>query len=304
VKTRLGSEHLNGLLALKAVAEQNGFTAGARALGISASAISQTIRNLEKRLGVVLLTRTTRNTRLTEAGKKFLAEASPAIEQILSAIDNLGEYSSKPSGVLRLNLPRIVYPDLLEPIITSFANAYPEITTELFFSEGLSDVVSENFDAGIRLSELTAKDMIAIKLFGSFRSVVVGSPKYFDKAGRPKHPKDLISHNCTLFRFGEQAIYDDWEFEEKGRSFEVHVRGSVITNDPFVMLNTAINGVGLINYPKEAIETELRNGKLESVLEKYAPVGHEFYLYFPKSSQNLPKLRAFIDHAKMFKRKT
>lgn len=299
----MNNEQFNGLIALKTVAEYRNFSTAAKSLGISPSAISQCIRNLEKRLGVALLSRTTRSTGLTEAGEKFLREAGPAIEQIITAMNHVGVFAERPSGVLRLNLPRIVYPNILEPIITSFTKAYPEITTELFFQDDLSDLVEGRFDAGIRLTELTAKDMVGVKIFGPIRHVVVGSPKYLDKVGRPKHPKDLLAHNCITFRFGTSGIYNQWEFEEKGREFQVQVKGSLITNDPFIMRNAALNGIGLTYYIEEMIERELAYGKLEIVLDQYSTKGDGFYLYYPKASQVLPKLRVFIDHMKEFSKR-
>lgn len=295
----MNSDQLSGLMALKAVAEKQNFTMGAETLGISPSAISQAIRQLEKRLGVTLLSRTTRSTRLTEAGERFLQEAGPALDQILAAMDNVGTFAEKPSGTLRLNLPRIVYPNILEPMIISFTKKYPDITVELYFEDELSDIVSGGFDAGIRLTELTAKDMVAFKIFGPIKHVVVGSPKYLKKMGRPKHPKDLLAHNCITFRFGKTSIYDRWEFEHKGKESQVQVKGSIISNDSIAMLNAALNDVGLVYYIEEMIEDKIRSGKLEIVLEQYSCKGDGFYLYFPKRSQVLPKLRAFIEHVQI-----
>jgi DNA-binding transcriptional LysR family regulator len=292
----MNSDQLSGLMALKAVAEKKNFTLGAEALGISPSAISQAIRQLEKRLGVTLLARTTRSTNLTEAGEKFLKEAGPAIDQILASMNNIGSYSEKPSGVLRLNLPHIVYPNILEPLIASFIKKYPDVTVELFFEDELSDIVAGGFDAGIRLTELTAKDMVAFKFFGPIRHVVVGTPKYLNKMGRPKTPKDLLNHNCLTFRFGKTSIYDRWEFEHRGKDSQVQVKGSIITNDTFMMLNACLNDQGLVYYIEEMIADNIKSKKLEVVLDQYACKGDGFYLYYPKRSQMLPKLRSFIDH--------
>lgn len=295
----MNSDQLSGLMALKAVAEKENFTLGAESLGISPSAISQAIRQLEKRLGVALLSRTTRSTKLTEAGERFLQEAGPALDQIITALNNVGTFAEKPTGTLRLNLPRIVYPNILEPMVTSFAKKYPEITIELYFEDELSDIVSGGFDAGIRLTELTAKDMVAFKIFGPIRHVVVGSPKYFKKNLRPKNPKELLNHNCICFRFGKASVYDRWEFEHKGIESQVQVKGSIISNDSFAMLNAALNGIGLTYYIEETIKDELKSGKLEIVLDNYACKGDGFYLYFPKRSQVMPKLRAFIEHIQL-----
>jgi DNA-binding transcriptional LysR family regulator len=297
----MNSDQLNGLIALKAVAENRNFTLGAKTLGISPSAISQAIRQLEKRLGVTLLSRTTRSTNLTEAGEKFLREASPAIDQILLAMNNVSSYAEQPSGILRINLPKIAYPNILEPLVTSFIKKCPEVTVELFFEDELSDLVAGGFDAGIRLTELTAKDMVAYKLFGPIKHVVVASPKYLNKMGRPKHPKELLNHNCLNFRFGKTSIYDGWEFEQKGKEFQVQVQGSMISNDTFSLLNAALNDLGVIYFIEEMIEDKLRSKKLEVILEPYACKGDGFYLYYPKASQVLPKLRAFLEHIKEYR---
>lgn len=294
----MNKDQFDGLIALKAVADKKNFTLGAEVLGISPSAISQTIRQLEKRLGVTLLSRTTRSTNLTEAGEKFLKEASPAIDQLLLAMNNVSSSADKPSGKLRINLPRVAYPNILEPLVTSFIKKYPEITVELYFEDELSDLVEGGFDAGVRLTELTAKDMVAIKLFGPIKHVVVASPKYLNKMGRPKHPKELLNHNCLNFRFGKGSIYDGWEFENRGKEFQVQVQGSMIANDSSTLLNAALNDLGVIYYIEEMIEDKIKSGKLEMILEQYACKGDGFYLYYPKTSQVLPKLRAFIEHFK------
>lgn len=290
-------DQLDGLLALKAVADRRNFTAAAKTLGISPSAVSQTIKQLEQRLGVALLSRTTRSTSLTEAGARFLNQAGPALDQILVALENVGTYAGKPSGLLRLNLPRQVYPFYVAPLIMSFIQAHPEVTVELFFEDQVSDVVEKGFDAGIRLSDILAKDVVAIKLFGPVRFVTAASPKYLDKMGRPKHPKDLLSHNCIRPRLGA-GIYERWEFEQKGKEFHVQVKGSLIINDSLLMIDAAIDGAGIIYSTEDAIRDIVRSGKLEIVLKQYACSSTGFYLYFPKRAQVLPKLRAFIDHVK------
>lgn len=294
---------LDGLLALKTVAEKRNFTAAANQLGISPSAISQIIKNLESRVGVALLNRTTRSTSLTEAGQKFLDQAGPAIDQILLALNGVGDYAEKPSGLLRINMPRVVYPLFLAPLVHSFIKKYPEITVEIFFEDHQSDVVENGFDAGIRVSDILAKDMVALKLYGPIRFVIVGSPKYLNKYGRPKHPKDLLSHNCLHLRIGSSYIYDRWEFESKGEEFQVQVKGSLICNDSLIMQGAAIDGVGLMYATEDSVAAKVKGGKLEVVLQNYAATSAGFYLYYPKRAQVLPKLRAFIDHIKSESRK-
>jgi len=288
---------LNGLLALKIVADTRNFTAAAKALRVSPSAVSQTVKQLEQRLGVALLSRTTRSTSLTEAGDKFLSQAGPALDQILAALENVGTYAEKPSGLLRLNLPRQIYPFYVAPLVASFIKKHPEITVDLFFEDQTSDIIEKGFDAGIRLSDILAKDVVAIKLFGPVRFVTAASPLYLDKMGRPKHPKDLLSHNCIRPRLGA-GVYERWEYEHKGKAFQVQVHGSLIVNDSLLMLDAAADGNGVVYTTEDAIKDEVRTGKLEIVLNQFACTSAGFYLYYPKRSQVLPKLRAFIDHIK------
>jgi DNA-binding transcriptional LysR family regulator len=290
-------DQLNGLLALKAVADTRNFSAAARLFGVSPSAVSQTIKQLEQRLGIALLSRTTRSTSLTEAGEMFLSQAGPALDHILAALEDVGTYAQKPSGLLRLNLPRQVYPSYIAPLLASFARRHPEITVELFFEDQVTDIVGKGFDAGIRLSDILAKDVVALKLFGPIRFVTAASPAYLNTMGRPRHPKDLLSHNCICPRLGA-GLYDRWEFEHKGKEFEVQVKGSLIMNDALLMLDAAADGAGVIYTMEAAIKDKVRTGKLEIVLRQYASSSTGFYLYYPKRSQVLPKLRAFIEHIK------
>lgn len=288
-------DQLNGLLALKAVAEAQNFTAAARLFGVSPSAISQTIKQLEQRVGVALLSRTTRSTSLTEAGERFLGQAGPALDQILAALEEAGSYAQKPSGLLRLNLPRQIYRFYMAPLIASFMRKHPEITVELFFEDQQSDVFAKGFDAGIRLSDILAKDVVALKLFGPIRFVTAASPSYLDRAGRPNHPQDLLAHNCICPRLGS-GPYERWEFEHEGKEFQVQVKGTLIINDSLLLVHAAIDGAGIVYTTESAIEDMVRSGELEIVLSNYACASDGFYLYYPKRSQVLPKLRAFLEH--------
>lgn len=293
-------DQLDGLLALKLVAEKRNFTQAADELSITPSAISQIISQLEKRLNITLLTRTTRTVSLTEAGERFLTLVGPALDQILIAQEDITTFASKPSGLLRLNLPRPLYPYFLAPIITSFVEKYPDITTELCFEDQASDIFANGFDAGIRLSDILAKDMIAIKLYGPIKFVIAGSPKYFKKHGRPTHPKDLLNHACLRMKLGNY-LYDNWEFEDKNKEFAVQIKGPLIFNDSLLLTEAAVDGNGLIYTAEENVRKLVKSGKLELVLEKYHATSDGFYLYYPKVSQVLPKLRAFIQHVQEMK---
>jgi Transcriptional regulator len=290
-------DDLDGLIALKAVAEKKNFREAAESLSISTAAISKTIKQVEQRLGVTLLSRTTRSTSLTEAGERFLSKASPAIDQLIAAIAEVSDYSEKPAGLLRINLPKLIYPNYLAPLIASFSKKHPEITVELCFEDGATDVIEKGFDAGIRVSDILAQDMVAIKLLGPITWVVVGSPKYLNKAGRPKLPKDLLNHNCIRTSLGSW-IYDNWEFEQKGKPFQVHVKGSLLMNDSVFALKAAEDGIGLTYLAEDSCREQLKSGKLERVLNAYSPSSTGYYLYYPQRSQVQPKLRAFIEHVK------
>lgn len=289
-------DQLNGLLALKLVAEKRSFTAAAEVFNISPPAISQMIKQLETRLGVALLSRTTRSTRLTEVGERFLHRAGPALEEILAALTDVKAYAEKPSGLLRINTLSYAYPTLA-PIIVGFTRKYPEVSVEVFFDDIPSNIFEKSFDAGIRISEIIAKDLVAIKLFGPIRFVVAGPPKYFKKMGYPKHPKDLTSHNCIRIRTGE-SLYDRWEFEQNGKEIQVQINGSVIINDPLFAVDAALDGAGLVYATEDVIQEHVKSGKLEIILKSFASTSSGYYLYYPQRSQVQPKLRAFIEYFK------
>lgn len=294
----MNKDQLDGLIAFRAVAETNSFSGAAKVLNISHSAVSQIIKNLEERLGTTLITRTTRSISLTEAGEKFLTTLGPALDQIQSAFDDAASYSEKPSGTLKLNLLRTTYASHFEKLILSFMKKYPDINLELHFQELSVDIVKGGFDAGIRISDILDKDMVAIKLLGPIKWVVACSPKYLKDKNIPKHPRELLAHNCIRFQFEPGRLYDKWEFEKKGQELQVHVKGTLVMNDALLMKSAAINGAGFIFTEEVSIEAELKSGKLVTVLDDYASTSAGYYLYFPKSSQVLPKLRAFIDHVK------
>ncbi len=297
----MDKNQLDGLLALKLVADKRNFTAAAQALRVSPSAVSKMIRQLETRLGVTLLTRTTRTTSLTEAGERFLSQAGPALELILAAMEDAGSLAEKPAGRLRLNAPQMIYPNFLKEVVSSFSNKYPDVSVEIFLENAATDIFERGFDAGIRVSDILAKDMVALKLFGPIRWVVAGAPGYLDRFGRPKHPKDLLSHNCICGGAGNR-VYDRWEFESKGKAFEVQVKGSLILNDLLLVLDATLDGTGLVYTTEDLIIDKVEAGSLEIVLSEYAPTSTGYYLYYPQRSQVHPKLRAFIEHVREYRR--
>jgi len=292
-------DQLDGLLAFSLVAEKRSFTAAAEMLRISPSAVSKLIKQLEVRLGVTLLTRTTRATSLTEAGEKFFNKSAPALESIFVAMKEAGSLGEKPAGRLRLNIPQMIYPNYLKSVVESFNTKYPDVTVEIFFENAATNIFEKGFDAGIRVSNILAQDLVAIKLFGPIRYVVAGAPQYFKKFGRPEHPKDLLTHACLCVGSGVR-VYDRWEFESEGKSFMVQVSGALITNDMMVATDAALDGRGLIFVSEDSIADKVESGSLEIVLRQYAETSDGIYLYYPQRSQVHPKLRVFIEHIKQY----
>lgn len=288
---------LDGLVALLTVAEKRSFTAAAAVLGVTPSAVSQSVRALEQRAGVALLARTTRDVAPTEAGRRFLERARPAVDDILDAFREAASLGDKPSGLLRLNVPRVALPCLIEPVLADFCASYPEVQVEIHVDDRLANIVAEGFDAGIRIGELVEADMVAVPLSAPFKLAVVGSPDHFARHGRPQRPEDLKRHACINFRQSDSSLYH-WEFEEDGREFALAVDGPVIANEADVMISAAVMGLGLAYMLDPVAEPLCRRGLLERVLEPFCPQTPGFFLYFPSRHQVLPKLRAFIDFAR------
>jgi DNA-binding transcriptional LysR family regulator len=287
---------LDGVEAFVRVAERRSFRQAAADLGLTPSAVSQAVRTLEARIGVALFTRTTRSVGLTEAGARFLERARPAFEEIVGASDAARDLGARPAGLLRLAVPRAVVPHVLQPLLASFCAAYPEVVIEIAASEELVDLAREGFDAGIRLGEFIAADMIAVRLTSPFRLVVVGSPDYLMRQGRPTTPGDLAAHACVRMRRsgGELA---QWRLRGDGGGLvDLAVSGPVIVNDFPTMLTVAVGGVALAQVPEPVARQAIAAGQLQEVLAEHAPSSSGAFLYFPNRAQVLPKLRAFIDH--------
>lgn len=289
---------LNGLIALKIVAEKGNFTAAAKEMGVSPSAISQTIKQLEKTMGSILVNRTTRSTSLTDLGEQFLLQYKPGLEQVLSAVDQLDSFSGKPIGTLRINLPRAAWNIMVNKNLNNFQKQYPEIVLELVFEEKRIDIVNEGFDAGIRPSEVTAKDMTAIMISPPFRYVTAASPTYLKKHGVPKHPKDLLNHQCITYKTYEGYHHRKWDFEENNRDFSIEVKGNITVNESLIAVELGINNLGMIYATDDSLKQAISRGDLFLVLEEFAPRSDGYYLYYPSVSQVSPKLRAFIDYLK------
>ena len=288
---------LDGVEAFLSVAQHKSFRRAAAELGVTPSAISQAVRALEERVGAALFTRTTRSVGLTEAGERFLARAKPAFEELLAAGEVARELGKRPSGLLRLAVPRAVVPILLEQLIASFCETYPEIELEIAASAQLVDLAAEGFDAGIRLGQFIAADMVAVRLSPPFRFIVVGSPAYLDRRGRPERPDDLRHHACIRLRRSGGALAL-WQFADNARTLEVAVSGPLIAHDFPTILGAALEGVGLAQVPEPIASEAIAAGKLVHVLEPYASMTPGMFLYHPGKRQMMPKLRAFIDHVK------
>jgi DNA-binding transcriptional LysR family regulator len=288
---------LDGVEAFLSVAQHRSFRRAAAELGVTPSAISQTVRALEGRIGAALFIRTTRSVGLTEAGERFLSRAKPAFEELVAASEVARELGQRPAGLLRLSVPRAVVPILLEPLIASFCRAYPDVEVEIAASGELIDLAAEGFDAGIRLGQFIAADMVAVRLTPPFRLIIVGSPAYLARCGRPSRPDDLRRHACLRLRRSDGTLAR-WPLNEGGRAIEVAVAGPLIANDFPTMLGAAIEGVGLAQVPEPIAAGALKAGELARVLEPFAPVAPGVFLYYPSRRQIMPKLRAFIDHVK------
>ena len=288
---------LDGLVAFWKVAEHRGFSAAAAVLEVSPSALSQAIRQLEGRLGVRLLNRTTRSISLTEAGEAYLSKIAPALGDVLNAGEQLHALQGRPSGVLRINAARISIAMVLQPLLAGFMEAYPDVQIELFNDEGYVDIVERGFDAGVRLGESVQKDMFAVPLGGPIAVAVIGSPAYFKQHPVPRHPSELVDHNCVRFRFsGSGAIYK-WEFAVDGRAVEYEIGGKLTISDSLFSVDAALEGVGLAYTFEQLALPHMRARKLTRVLGEFSPTFPGFYLYYPSRRQQPAKLKAFVEYA-------
>ncbi len=288
------------LRAFAAIVEHGGFARAAAHLGMSASALSQTLRNLETRLGVRLLNRTTRSVAPTEAGAQMLARLLPAMEEIDAAVAQAVARRQNPSGRLRLNVTRVAALHYLAPLIAPFHRQYPDIVLDLSIEERLVDIVAGGFDAGVRLYEKLAKDMVAVTLGGEVRMRVVASPAYLARYGRPLTPDDLRQHRCLNYRWPTNGNLYRWEFERDGVKRDIAVEGPVIVDEPEVLVRAALDGAGIAYLFEQQIATGLADGRLLPLLDAWTPPFPGFYLYYPANRQTPRPLRAFIDFARQW----
>jgi DNA-binding transcriptional LysR family regulator len=291
-------EELSGLKELAIVAEKRSFTAAAAALRVTPSAVSQSVRALEERVGVRLLQRTTRSVGLTEAGARFLTRLKPALEGVREAFESLSELRARPAGTLRLTLPRLAYQQVLAPRLGQFLALYPEISIEAHFDEAFVDVVEAGFDAGIRIGEMVERDMVGVRVGPDLRVAVVGSPAYLASRGKPKHPRDLHGHDCINYRRRSSGAIYAWEFTEGSRDFQVAVDGRLVLDDGELLIQAALDGLGLAHVMDCSVHGLLSAKRLLRVLESFCPPFPGFHLYYPSRAQLAPKLQVLVDFLK------
>ena len=288
---------LDGVEAFLSVARHRSFRRAAAGLGVTPSAISQAVRALEARIGTALFMRTTRSVGLTEAGERFLSRAKPAFEELVAASEIARELGQRPTGLLRLSVPRAVVPLILEPVIASFCRTYPEIEVEIAASEEFVDLAAQGFDAGIRLGQFIAADMVAVRLTPPFPLVVVGSPGYLRRRKRPERIDDLRDHACLRMRRSNGSIAP-WPFVDGNKTVEAIVAGPLVAHDYPTLLGAAVQGVGLAQLPAPLARALIAEGRLQALLTPFAVATPGVFLYYPDRRQVLPKLRAFIEHVK------
>ena len=278
-----------------AVAEEASFTKAAKRLGLSTATLSQTVRSLEERLGVRLLNRTTRSVAPTEAGERMLRQLRPLLDGFDAAIESVNAFRDRPAGHLRLTLPPPVAKFTLAPILARFLAKYPEITIEISVDVGLTDIIAGRFDAGFRRGNVIARDMIAVRVSDDMRQVAVASPDYIARHGRPKVPADLHAHNCIRFRLTGGAFIP-WQFVVDGRIVEFDVSGSVIVNDPDLVINAALEGIGIIYIMEEYVVPMIADGRLISLFDdSVLPRMPGFCLFYPSRRQNPAALQVLIE---------
>ncbi|TWB94946.1 DNA-binding transcriptional LysR family regulator [Bradyrhizobium macuxiense] len=286
---------INDLIAFLAVARERSFTRAAARLGVSQSALSHTMRALEERLGVRLLTRTTRSVAPTEAGERLLHGIGPRFEEIEAELAALSALREKPAGTIRINAGEHAAETILWPALAEFLPRYPDIKVEITVDNGLANIVAERFDAGVRLGEQLAKDMIAVRIGPDFRMVVVGAPSYFKRRERPKRPQDLTQHACINIRLPIHGGIYAWEFERRGRPLKVRVDGQLVFNSAMLRIKAALAGLGLAYVAEDQVRAQLAKGQLIQVLDDWCAPFPGYHLYYPSRRQSAPAFALLVD---------
>ncbi|GAB4064066.1 LysR family transcriptional regulator [Ancylobacter sonchi] len=288
-------QNVNDMMVFLAVARERSFTKAAAKFGVSQSALSHTIRQLEERLGIRLLMRTTRSVSPTEAGERMLQSIGPLFDEIGSAIDGLNALREKPAGTIRLTAGDYQIQCYLWPRLRTFLHQYPDIRLELDVNYGLQDIVSDGYDAGVRFGEQIAKDMISVRIGPDIRFAVVAAESYFSSRDIPQHPKDLTQHKCINLRFPTLGGLYAWEFEENGREIKVRVDGQLVFNTIYNVLEAATDGFGFAFVPEDIAKPHLEAGRLHRFLEAYSPYWEGFHLYYPSRRQASPAFSLLVN---------
>lgn len=288
-------QHFNDLAAFVTVAKAKSFTKAAAELGISPSALSQTMRQLEERLGYRLLTRTTRSVSTTEAGERLFVSVAPRFEEIDAELAVLGEMRDRPAGLVRITCSEFAAETIVWPKLKRVLPDYPDITLELFIEHGFTDIAAERFDAGVRLGESVAKDMIAVRISADGRLVPVATPAYFESHPVPETPQDLVQHRCINLRLTTQGGLYAWEFEKDGRPVRVRVNGPIIFNSIKPMVDAALSNFGIAFVPQDSVDHHVRAGRLVQVLQDWCPPIPGFHLYYPSRRHNSPAFQIILE---------
>ena len=291
-------DDLSVLAAFLAVAEERGFTRGAKRLGVTPSAMSHAIRGLEETIGVRLLSRTTRSVAPTAAGEELITRLRPALIDIREALDRVRGLRDRPTGRVRLHVARLGAMTVLAPKLGQFAHDYPDIVLDVTANDSRIDIVAAGYDAGIHFGEFIERDMIAVRVSPDHRPAIVGSPRYFELHPKPKTPHDLLNHQCINFRHGSAGVYR-WEFEKGKKSLSVAVEGPLIVDDIEIMIRASIDGVGLAFMSEETASPHLANGALVRVLEDWCQPFPGYFLYYPSRRQQPAALSALIKALRM-----
>lgn len=288
-------DNLNELTAFTAVAREESFTKAAARLGVSQSALSHTVRALEERLGLRLLTRTTRSVSPTEAGERLLRTVGPRLDEIEAELSALSELREKPAGTVRITAGEHSAETVLWPAIARLLPDYPDIRVEIIVNYGLTDIVAERYDAGVRLGEQVARDMIAVRIGPDMRMAVVGAPAYFAKRPKPRAPQDLTGHNCINLRLPTYGGLYAWEFEKAGREIKVRVEGQLVFNTAGLRMGAVLSGLGLAYMPQDQVAAHLADGLLVQVLEDWCPPFPGYHLYYPSRRQATPAFSLLVE---------
>lgn len=288
-------QNVQDLLGFLAVARERSFTRAAAKLGVSPSALSHAVRGLEERLGLRLLSRTTRSVAPTEAGERLLRTAGPRFEEIDAELAALSELRHKPAGTLRITAGEHAAQAVLWPSLAKLLPDYPDIKVEVIVDYGLTDIVAERYDAGVRLGEQVAKDMIAVRIGPDMRMAVVGAPSYFARRSMPKKPQDLTAHDCINLRLPTYGGLYAWEFQKRGRELKARVDGQLVFNNIALRLNAALAGCGLAYLPEDQVRTHVADGRLIRVLDDWCPPFSGYHLYYPSRRQPTPAFALLVD---------